>query len=441
VPLRGARSEIETTALYVNDSWSLGERWSMNLGFRYEEVQGRATGGIRQVASDSLVPRLAVSWDPRGDGRYKLGASWAEYSGRHNETLFNAVTHRFPDLFLDLYLGPAGAGIDFDPGFDLGNYLTVFAQTKDNVANAEGLSAPVAEELTLSLGRRLGERGYVEAIYVERSLRDVIEDFITLAEGRSVLELAGGPQEVDNVVYKNSDLPWREYRAIQVEGRYRLSDAWQVQGHWTWQLRNHGNFEGESLNAPGTVSLIDDYPEIYVPERSFPGGRLDDFQRHKLRLWAIWERDLGAAGRLGLGLLYRWDSARTYSLVAGSVPVSAVQAARDPGYATPPFSQPVFFGRRGAREFADRHVFDLAVDWTIRRWKSLEPWIKVEVRNLWNERRKIAWDTSVFADPAGAVDADGLPLAYVPGADFGEARTPRDFVTPRELRGSLGLRF
>ena len=53
----------------------------------------------------------------------------------------------------------------------------------------------------------------------------------------------------------------------------------------TLQLRNEGNFEGEAANQPAIASLVGDYPEILVPERNFPTGRLNDFQRHKVRLW------------------------------------------------------------------------------------------------------------------------------------------------------------
>ena len=34
---------------------------------------------------------------------------------------------------------------------------------------------------------------------------------------------------------------------------------------------------------------------------------------------------------------------------------------------------------------------DLAVNYSIPVWKSLAPWVKIEVRNLFNERKKIGW--------------------------------------------------
>ena len=52
-------------------------------------------------------------------------------------------------------------------------------------------------------------------------------------------------------------------------------------GHWTVQLQNDGDFEGEAANQPGSPSLYGDYPEVFTADRNFPIGRFDDFQRHK----------------------------------------------------------------------------------------------------------------------------------------------------------------
>src|SRR5205823_13736471 len=128
---------------------------------------------------------------------------------------------------------------------------------------------------------------------------------------------------------------------------------------WTVQLRNNGNFEGESANNPAVPSVIADYPEIYVASRDFPMGRLDDFQRSKVRLWATYGIDLGRAGRLDLSPMYRYNSGKTFSYVA-TVATSAAQLANNPGYARAPTSQTLYFGERGAASFACYGLVDLA---------------------------------------------------------------------------------
>ena len=147
-----------------------------------------------------------------------------------------------------------------------------------------------------------------------------------------------------------------------MQGAYRFGASLSVNGQWTVQLENDGNFEGEAANNPAIPSLIGDYPEIYVAERSFPMGRLDDFQRHKVRVWANYSLDMHEFGRLDVAPLYRYNSARTFSLVAPAVALTPEQAAFNPGYVRLPSSQPVFFGARGSQEFEDYALFDLARD-------------------------------------------------------------------------------
>ncbi len=102
-------------------------------------------------------------------------------------------------------------------------------------------------------------------------------------------------------------------------------------GNWTYQIANEGDFEGELANQPGLTSGAGNFPELFV-ERNNPSGRFDDFQEHKVRLWSNYTFDLGRAGGLDLGVVYRYDSPIAFSYVANSVPYSAIQRSRDPGY-------------------------------------------------------------------------------------------------------------
>lgn len=439
-PVVGAQLEIETTTLYLNDRWRWNDRWSFNLGLRWESTDSRTNAGIPPVATDAWQPRLAASWDVGGDGRWTASATWGRYAGRFNHNLFgDSVNVLAPNQFLLLYLGPPGIGLDFAPGLDPASYLAIFALTSDNVAIDPGTSSPASDEWTVSLGRRLGSKGWLEATLVDRSLRDILEDFNE--PGRFVvIDLPVGPLPADVFVLRNTDLARRDYRALQLAGRYRPSDRWWIEGHWTWQLRNDGNLEGERPDAPGVVGDLGDYQGILAPERSWPDGRLDDFQRHTIRLWTSYRLELGRAGRLDLSALASFDSARTYSLLA-TAPLTANQLARNPGYLSPPPFQTIYFGPRGAGEFRDSATLDLAVRWTPPLRRAIEPWIKLDVRNALNDQTLVAWDTTVAPDFAGPVDEHGIWTGFVPAPSFGQPRTAADYVTPRELRLALGVRF
>lgn len=439
----GARGEFETISLYANDRWTLDERWTFNLGLRYESVSGSGTPGIETVDTDVLVPRLAVSLDPKGDGVFRLGASYSEYPGKYSHLQFDDFTDLSgAGAIFYMYTGPPGAGVDFSPGFDLDNYIVVGASSRESNLLASGVGSALSKEWTLSVGMQLPRGGYVEATLVDRETTDILEDFITIDNGTTTLEFPGLTIEADNRLLRNSDINRREYQALQAYGRYQVTDLWTIDGNWTYQLTNHGNSDSESgFSGIWDPLRLGDYPEILVPERNVPYGRLRDYQRHRVRLWTNYEVPLEGAGDLGFALLYRYDSPRTYSLVASNVELTPGQVARDPGYALPPESQDVYFGRRGSQEFDDSHVFDLAVRYSVPAWKSLEPWLRLEVRNVFNDVSTVSWGRTVRPDFEGAVDEHGIWTEYIEGPGFGQARSPDDFVTPREFLLSFGLRF
>lgn len=75
----------------------------------------------------------------------------------------------------------------------------------------------------------------------------------------------------DNVVVRNtSDIPQRDYQGLQFIVNYRPANDWAVGGHWTVQIKNEGNFEGEAANQPGSYSIIGDRPEFYSAARHYP---------------------------------------------------------------------------------------------------------------------------------------------------------------------------
>jgi hypothetical protein len=92
----------------------------------------------------------------------------------------------------------------------------------------------------------------------------------------------------------------------------------------------------------------------------------------------------------------------------------------------------VFFGARGSQEFQDYALFDLGVTYGVPVWQSLRPWVKLEVLNLFNNQQLISWDTTVAADLTGPKDANGLPLNYVTGPNFGKATSNANYARPRQ---------
>jgi hypothetical protein len=454
LPTPGATMDITTLSFYVQDRWAAGDHFSFDLGVRFETANSEATGDIVGADTHSIVPRLGLSYDPRGDGRTTLQATYALYSGKYSDVQYARNTAvGSPSLVTSQYAGPAGQGFDFAPGMDLANYPTVVTGNfpTANVFLADGLESPITKEFTLSGGQQFA-KGYGRVMYTWRRASNFIEDFVDdpSASGKiPVVRNGVNFGTFDRLEFRNSDDVERRYQALQFIGRLDVTRNLYLNGSYTLQLENNGNFEGEAANQPANPSDFGDHPEI-LTVRNFPDGRLNDFQRSKVRLWAVYNQSLGRAGVVTLGPIWRYNSAQTYSLFSSATPLSAIQIARNPGYARLPGggTQTLYYDERGTESFEGYGLVDLAATYEIGIWKSLRPWIKFELYNIFDNNKLIAWNTAVNPDPTSPLDSDGLPTGYIRPSNFGTPRANSDYPRPipgidggRTFQMAMGLRF
>lgn len=447
LPTRGATMDIHTTSLYAQDRWAATRHVSFDLGVRHERVRNDATDGIVSAKTDTWLPRLAASYDLGADGRWVAQATYGHYAGRYSEAQFTGNSNvANPSLVVSVYTGPAGEGLGFAPGLNPGNYTVPVAGNfpTANVSFADGLSSALNKEWTASFGGELGSRGYAKATYVNRRTTDIIDDFI-LAELGATTVTRGGVEvgTYDNVQFRNTgDALHRDYQALVFQSRHGLTSAWSVSGHWTVQLRNNGNMEGESAGRPGAPSAYGDYPEAFTADRAYPDGRLDDFQRHKVRVWTTYLFDMGRFGGLDVTALYRYNSGLTYSLRANGEALSAAQkaAAATAGYTGLPGGgvQTIYFGERGSEQFSGAGLVDLNLGYNVPVFKSLRPYVKFEVLNVLNDQTLTSYDTTVSANWNGPLDAMGLPTTYTKGPRFGQPTRSADY--PAWRTGQTGGR-
>jgi hypothetical protein len=207
------------------------------------------------------------------------------------------------------------------------------------------------------------------------------------------------------------------------QARYTITPNWTVNGHYTLQFKNDGNYEGEGTNTPGSTSQLGNFPEILDAARSFPDGRLQDFQRSRLNAWTVYTLRMEKAGNLSFSGLWTVNSARVFTLVARNQPLTATQnqILLNAGYPDSPGVQTVYFGDRGSQEFAGYGLINVSVNYDVPVFKTLRPLIKFDVFNLFNDQKLIAWNTTVSQNAAGGTDNLGLATSFNQGANFGKA--------------------
>ena len=108
----------------------------------------------------------------------------------------------------------------------------------------------------------------------------------------------------------------------------------------------------------------------------------------------------------------------------------------------------MFFGERGANDLKGYGVMDLATTYNVAVWRTLQPWFKLEVFNLFENQKLISWDRTITVDATSALDANGFRTGYVKGPRFGQATAGTNFPQPltgvnggRAIRVAFGVRF
>lgn len=466
-------TDFETDSAFVQDRWRLGDRWSLSLGLRWDELDYTDSEGTPVLESDRLSPRLGLSFQPSLASPWELHASVGTYAGLVPNTIGNTGSAGgVPAQFEFLYQGPAindGSGplvdtetavaqlfdwffsrcpraqVEADP---FSCPLLIGSDIPQGPLVVDDLQATAADEISGGFSRRLGSTGSVRLDLIHREWKDFYANRTDLTTGRDQ-DRAGNSFDVSRIVNEDDRLT-REYDAVNVlfdhrwlEGRLRLG------GNYTWS-EAEGSFDGETSGSGPVASSLLSYPEYKEARWNAPEGRLAIDQEHRLRLWAVFDLVRSTRHHLDVSLLESFLSGRPYSAVGAINPAPFVA---DLGYVDPPTSVQYFFSRRGAFETDDITRTDLALNYSLRLPRGFEIFIQPEVLNVFDEDGVVDVNREVLTARSGAGTAAGLvpfdPFSETPvegvhwlkGSRFGQPINEAHFQTPRTYRISVGFRF
>jgi hypothetical protein len=434
-----------TNSYFVNDKWRLNDRWSFNVGIRYDENDGKDAEG-NLVAKDSRIsPRLSTAWDLKGDGDWLFNASYGEYVAAIANNQANATTAAGnPATIRWHYRGPA---INSDPNAPLIGteealqiIFNWFDQQGglDNTSNLRlvsipggtsgilgSLDSPFAREYSIGFSKRLGSRGVARADYVHRDYEDFYSSRVDLSTG-SVPVPGSSTARADFAVLENSSAGVeRLYDGLHTQAQYRFGDRFSLGAVYTWShLR--GNFDGEtSANGP-IPATVHEYPEYKDPRWNSPRGDLGIDQRHRARLWAIYDIVRTDNHHLSVSFLQNYGSGLPFGAQGA---VASPAFVTNPGYQLPPASVTYWFTNRDAFRTDDIMSTDLGFNYAFQ-WqllgKSMEVYLQPEVLNVFDEQGALLVNTTVFDATTGCPSTHRSCLRF-PGRPFNNNANSPDF--------------
>jgi outer membrane receptor protein involved in Fe transport len=469
-------SDLNTNAFFINDKWDVNQHWSVNLGARYDANDSKDSAG-NPIADDSRIsPRLGATYDVRGDGAFRVNASYSHYVSRLAETVAGSGSVAgTPALFYYVYNGPQigplpmrealaafFAWFDAKGGTSLSDPdILVLSRIPGATLEIEGsLESPFVKEFTVGLGHQFLGSGFVRADYVSRDWDDFYTTRRDLTTGTAISNPATGAR-TDKGFITNTNLYDRTYDAVIMQGGYRMLDNRLNLGlNYTWS-ELEGNIEGETGGSGPIADVSYTYPEVIGYAAGNPSGKLAGDQTHRVRAWAAYDLPT-PIGNFNFSLLQNFESGTPYSAIGTILTSSANTGITYPSaYLAPPTTGTYYFSDRGAFSWDDQTSTDLGLNYSLPIWK-VELFAQADVLNMFDEDAQVAGDTTVRTrQSALCLQADGSRcLAFNPftttpvegvhwvkGPNFGKPTTATTFAQqgsfqlPRTYRFSVGLRF
>jgi len=249
-------------ALYLQDSWTIKGKLTLNLGIRTESENvpnysdDPALKGIRPIDfkfGDKLAPRLGFIYDVFGDANLKIFGSYGLYFDVMKlysaPLIFGGATWKSAYYTLDTYEWDKIGENGYYPGTLMRtiDFLPVTFDTVD-----PGLKPMSQREISFGLEKKLMENLSAAVRLVQKHLRYAVEDVGVITEadiiwytvnpgyGYSRSTANGGKFDAR---YPACPKAKREYWGLNFSLEKRLSDRWLGGFSYTWS-RLTGNYSG-----------------------------------------------------------------------------------------------------------------------------------------------------------------------------------------------------
>ena len=329
----------EGLSFYVQDTWRLN-RLTLNLGMRAERWEHFATTGENIFTFPwELAPRLSAVYDVLGDGRHRASA----YYGRYYDPIRTNMTN---------FAGTLTGSVLEEQVFLLDDWVTYRTRggpVQQDAFFAPTTQTPYTDDVQVGYAVDLGRNMSVEATYITRRTRDILEDYDLelYATGQDGQVHYPGPIEDPDSLFLGLDYfgytenpgsnfviatlagGKRDYQGVELVFRKRFDHRWQMLTSYNWNHAKGNTNSDSSADFQGDVIYLD-------PRAPNQYGDQPGLIRHLFKGGASYAFDMG----LQLGTTYRWNSgtlsSRTFRSSSRNLPnrVAAADAFTFAGITT-----------------------------------------------------------------------------------------------------------
>jgi len=302
----GASTTQNYQDFFVQDTWRVGSRLTVNPGLRFEQetLNGNAISGFS--LGNNWAPRIGATFDPNGDGKTKIYGSYGRFYARvPNDLAARSLSAETGIILADYFdvglTTPIPNGVVAGPAPGTTTHFITNGATAGDTIDPNAKMSYINEYL-FGVEREIMPNTSLGIRYIHRDIGRMLEDVANCPSvGAFVPETADICSNVSYILTNPSSAtpvnaaaiaafpafadvsfadPVHTYNAVEVTLNRRMFHNWSGMASYTWS-RLRGNYEGfyrddNGQSDPGISSLYD-FPQN-DPTFTAIGGPQDGFQ-------------------------------------------------------------------------------------------------------------------------------------------------------------------